>query len=428
MNIIIAIIVFSLLIITHELGHFLMARAVGVEVVEFSVGFGPKIIGREHNGTLYCWRIIPFGGYCALVGENEENDSDNSFSAKPPWARMLVLLGGPLFNFITAIILSMLIVIFGGANVPRVSYVYSGYGAEAAGIQAGDVIRSFDGERIGLGKDIELYLLTHELDGRKIEIEYERDGQPATALVDTTYQTYLVGITYTANEEPAVISSVNEGYPAEQAGMRKGDVVTSVNGTSISTGADLRKFFADNKVNGSEITFTVERGGERAEIAVTPQSYTGYYLGFEAGVNHEKVGLLGVIKNTFLEFGYWIRYVFTSLRMIFTGRVGFSDVSGPVGIVVLIGSTVEESSSDGLLYVVLNLMTIASLLSANLGVFNLLPLPALDGGQLLIAIIEWITRRKLPEQGKGLINNIGLTFWMVVMMFIIFSDIWKLVQ
>ncbi|MBP5291973.1 MAG: RIP metalloprotease RseP [Lachnospiraceae bacterium] len=428
MNIVIAIIIFGILIITHELGHFLMARAVGVGVVEFSVGFGPKIISREHNGTMYSLRVVPFGGYCAMIGENEDSDADDALSNKSPLQRMLVLLGGPMFNFITALILCALIVCFGGADVPKAVLVDEKYGAYAAGIRDGDIIRSIDGSSIGLGKDIDLSLVLKDLTDGEVTVEYERDGEISTAVIDPAYKTWLIGISYSATDEAATISAVNPDYPAAEAGLEVGDVIVAVNGNPVSSGSEMRTFMEGLTLDGTPISLTYSRNGVEKEVTVEPRPYTGYYIGFESGYTHEKVGFFGVIKNTFLEFGYWIRYVFTSLRMILTGKVGLSDMSGPVGIVAIIGSTVEQSMSDGILYVILNLMTIAALLASNLGVFNLLPLPALDGGQLMIALIELVSRRKIPEQGKGIINTIGLTFWMAVMGLILFSDVWKMIR
>lgn len=428
MNIVIAIIIFGILIITHELGHFLMARAVGAGVVEFSVGFGPKIVSREHNGTMYSWRLVPFGGYCAMVGENEDSESEDALSNKSPLQRMLVLLGGPMFNFITALILCALIVCFGGADVPKAVLVDDKYGAYAAGIRDGDIIRSIDGQKIGLGKDVDLSLALKDLTDGDVTVEYERDGEILTAVVDPEYKTWMIGISYNATDEAASITAVTPDYPAQQAGLEAGDVIVAVNGTSVASGSEMRSLMESLTLDGTPLQLTYSRNGAEQEISIVPRPYTGYYIGFESGYTHEKVGFLGVIKNTFLEFGYWVRYVFTSLRMILTGKVGLDDMSGPVGIVAMIGTTVEQSKSDGLLYVFLNLMTIAALLASNLGVFNLLPLPALDGGQLMIALIELVSRRKIPEQGKGLINTIGLTFWMIVMGLILFSDVWKLIR
>lgn len=405
-----------------------MAKLVGVGVVEFSVGFGPKLISRDIGETQYSWRLIPFGGYCAMVGENEDSDEPNAFSQKPGWARALILIGGPLFNFITSIILCAIIVGMSGANVPMVTSVSDGYGAKAAGIETGDVIRSIDGHRILLGKDIDLYLALNDLRDGDVAVEYVRDGEVSTAVIDPRYETYLIGISYHEADGSMEIASVTEGYPAEQAGIKAGDVITAVDGKEIAETTDLRTAINAHVKDGSPLAVTYTRDGETYDTTLTPMPYTGYYLGFEAGYYYEDAGFFGSIKYSFLEFGYWIRYVFTSIKMLVTGKVGLKDVSGPVGMVAMIGDTVEASMRDGLRYVALNLMTIGALLAANLGVFNLLPLPALDGGQLLIVIIEMIIRRKIPEQGKGLINAIGLTFWMALMVLILFSDVWKLVS
>ena len=193
LSIVLAVIVVSVLVVSHEFGHFLLAKKNGIGVVEFSVGMGPRILSKEKGGTRYSLKAIPFGGSCQMVGEDEEDDSEDSFNKKSPFARFAVVLGGPVFNFILAWILAVIVLSLAGVNEPRVYYVSEGYGAEAAGIQEGDLITAIDGHRVVLGRDIELYFLNHPMDGSPIEITYERDGESHTVTLDPSYESLRTG-------------------------------------------------------------------------------------------------------------------------------------------------------------------------------------------------------------------------------------------
>ncbi|MCD8011343.1 MAG: RIP metalloprotease RseP [Lachnospiraceae bacterium] len=426
LSIIIAILVFSFLILTHELGHFLFAKRAGIGVIEFSIGMGPRIVSRQIGETLYSLKWIPFGGSCMMVGEDSDDDAENAFNNKSVWARILVVAGGPLFNLISALILSVIIIACVGSNPAQVYSVYSGYGADAAGIQTGDVITSINGHRITMGRDIELLLLSDPLDGGDVTVEYVRDGETYTVTYDSTYTTYRLGISYYADESEAVLSEITAGTPAAEAGLQEGDVITSINGTAIATGEEIQTYFAENPADGSAITLTYERDGVTTETTITPVYYETESLGFEASYLRVKASIPGVIKCAFQEVGYWMRYTLLSLRLLVTGGVSVSEVSGPVGIVSAISTTVESSSSDGLFYVVMNLINMAILLSVNLGVLNLLPIPALDGGRLLFLIIEAIRRKPIPPEKEGMVHTAGFVLLMVFMVFVMFNDIVKI--
>ena len=159
-SILLAVLVFSLLVVSHEFGHFLLAKKNGIGVTEFSVGMGPRIISKVRGDTRYSLKAIPFGGSCQMVGEDDDDDSEISFNSKSPFARFAVVIGGPLFNFLLALILSVVVLSLAGVNEPRVYYVSEGYGAEKAGLKEGDLIRSIDGHKVTLVRDIELYFLS----------------------------------------------------------------------------------------------------------------------------------------------------------------------------------------------------------------------------------------------------------------------------
>ena len=210
LSIVLAILVFSLLVVSHEFGHFLLAKKNGIGVVEFSVGMGPRIISGVKNGTRYSLKAIPFGGSCQMVGEDDDDDSDDSFNSKSPFARLAVVVGGPLFNFILAFLMSVVVLSLAGVNEPRVYYINEGYGADLAGLEEGDLIKSVNGHKIVLGRDIELYFLNHPMDGSPITIEYERDGETYTTTLDPSYEAYMTGFTYYSSDDPAEITEVNQ--------------------------------------------------------------------------------------------------------------------------------------------------------------------------------------------------------------------------
>ena len=189
-SIVIAVLVLGVLVFIHEFGHFIFAKKTGIGVTEFSIGMGPRIFHFTRGETMYSLKAIPFGGSCAMVGEDTESDEDNSFQKKPVWARILVVFGGPLFNFILAFVLGCVLVASVGIN-PAVAYnVTEGSSAAKAGIQEGDRITSINGTSIHTGQELYLYLIANELDGSPVTLEYERGDTEAEAVIDPYYKTW----------------------------------------------------------------------------------------------------------------------------------------------------------------------------------------------------------------------------------------------
>jgi regulator of sigma E protease len=324
------------------MGHFLLAKKNGVCVTEFSVGMGPRIVSFTKGETRYSIKILPFGGSCMMLGEDGTSDDERSFGKKSVWARISVIVAGPLFNFILAFILSLFIVGSIGYDAPIIYQVMDGYPAQEAGLQAGDKIVKINNEKIRLYREITLYVQLNQ--GETANVVYERDGKQFTStlvpkLNDET-GTYLYGLA--------------------GSGIRiKGNAITTI-------------------------------------------QYSAY------------------------EVRYWIVTTIKSLGMLFQGKVTADDVSGPVGIVNTIGQTYDESKSDGAFYVWLNMLNISILLTANLGVMNLLPLPALDGGRLVFLIIEAIRGKAIDQDKEGMVHFVGLMLLMALMVYVMFNDIKRL--
>ena len=342
MNIVIAIILFSLIILFHELGHFLLAKLNGVQVNEFCLGLGPSIVGFQKGETYYSLKLFPFGGACMMAGEDEESNSNRAFGKKNVWQRFSIVFAGPFFNFILAWLLSLIILGAAGIDYPTIYQIQPASPAAEAGIEGGDTILKLDNKRIHFYREISVYTYFHE--GEEILVTWEHDGETFSASVTPRFD--------------------------EESGR--------------------------------------------------------YLFGFQGSYGRQKASGPEVFKNSFFEMKYWITTTLQSLGKLVTGQLKMNDLAGPVGIVKTIGDTYTESRSDGAFYVFLNMLNMAVLLSANLGVMNLLPLPALDGGRLVFFIIEAIRGKRLDPQKEGMVHYVGLILLMVFMVVIMGNDIRKL--
>ena len=338
MSIIVALIIFSVIIIIHELGHFLLAKLNGVYVQEFTLGLGPTLFGFKMGETEYCLKLLPFGGSCVMLGEEEACDDERAFNKKNVWQRMSIVLAGPVFNFILAFFLSLFLVGFSGADIPLISDVQDGSPAAEAGIMAGDRIVKMDGSRVYNFREIVYKMLLNKA--------------------------------------------------------------------------------------GDPVTFVYEREGEKHEVTVVPErSPEGNYLTGIAGGMNVLQDFFGVIKYAALEVRCQIKVVFWSLRYMVSGYFTPDDISGPVGIVNMIGDTYEAAKPAGFLIVFLSMINIAVMISANLGVMNLLPIPALDGGRILFYLIEILRGKPMDPDKEGKIHMIGLILLLALMVLILVNDV-----
>ncbi len=342
MSIVIAIIIFSFIVIFHELGHFLVAKKCDVKVNEFSLGLGPTLLHFTKGETTYSLKLLPFGGACMMEGEDEESSDGRAFSQKSVWQRFAIVAAGPVFNFILAYILSVVLIGAIGYDTPTITGVMEGYSAEEQGLQAGDRIVSLNHYKVHFYQEVSVYAFFHP--GETLDVTYERDGVKKTAVITPTY-----------NEE--------EGR---------------------------------------------------------------YLLGITGNYQREKGNVLETLCYGFYEMKYQIYQTFQSLKMLVTGALTVKDMSGPVGLVKTMGDAYDESATSGAYYVMLTMINFVVLLSANLGVMNLLPIPALDGGRLVFFIIEMIRGKKMNEEIEGRVHLIGFALLMALMVFVMFNDIQKL--
>ncbi|SET09800.1 RIP metalloprotease RseP [Enterocloster lavalensis] len=348
MSFVAAVLIFGIIIMIHEFGHFLFAKLNGIGVIEFSLGMGPRLYSFEKGGTRYSIKILPFGGSCMMLGEDEENSDQSAFNNKSVWARISVVAAGPIFNFLLAFLLSMVIVGLTGYQPATVMEVMDGYPAKEAGLLPGDLITEINGRNIHSKDDITLYIQTHA--GKTITVEYKRaDG------------------------------------------------------------------------NG---------GVERCSAVIVPQYSEedgGYLMGVRFdGVAKPVSGLGQLLVHSAYEVKYWIQYVFDAFYMMFHGEVSLNDLSGPVGIVTTIDDTVDQVIPYGRTVVILTLINFCILLSANLGVMNLLPIPALDGGRLVFLFIEAVRGKPIDKEKEGMVHMAGMMLLMALMVLVLFNDVRKL--
>ncbi|MCI7795011.1 MAG: site-2 protease family protein [Lachnospiraceae bacterium] len=354
---ILAFLVLSVIVLFHEFGHFLFARLNGIAVLEFSLGFGPRLFSVKSKkfGTRYSVKLFPFGGSCAMLGEEEEDAGElsdekvvgDSFYGKPPLARIAVIAAGPAFNFLMALAFSIAVVSWAGTDRPVLTGVTEGTAAEAAGLKAGDVITGIGNRRVMVMRDLMLYMTVHGKEDMKITYK-RRDPETETW---TSFEAFL--------------------------------------------DSDL---FAES--NGRYM-IGVQFAGYRSETGSVPE----------------------LIKASAAEVRYTVLSVIDSLKMIVRGEVESEDIAGPVRIVTIIGDTVEQVSPYGAMAVFMNLLNLIIMFSANLGVMNLLPLPALDGGRLVFLFWELLTGKPVNQRIENAVNMTGMALLMALMLFVFFNDL-----
>ncbi len=425
MKILIALIIFSAIILFHELGHFLLAKKNGIVVTEFSLGMGPRLLSKVWGETRYSLKLLPFGGSCAMLGEDLDDTQPGAFSAAPVWGRISVVAAGPVFNFILAFLLAIIIVAMSGATLPVVQEVESGTPAAAAGLQEGDRITRYEGYQVDLWDDFILYWYLHPMTGEPVSITVDRDGEKVDLLyTPETVTSYLLGMYRESGS--MTITGLMEDMPLADAGLKVGDTIVGLNGERFEDASEYDAYITANPLTGDPVTVIYLRDGLEYETTITPKEHQSVDSSLPiAGVNN-RPGFAGVLKYSLLEVKSQIRTVFLSLKELVSGHLSVKDMSGPVGVVTAIGDTYEESKSAGTAAVFNNLLYIAVLLSANLGVMNLLPIPALDGGRLIFLLIEAIRRKPGNRELEGAIHLGGMMLLMILMVVIMYNDVLKL--
>lgn len=428
LKILIAILIFSVIIIFHELGHFLLAKRNGIKVTEFSLGMGPRLLSTQKGETRYSLKLFPIGGSCMMVGEDDDDDSEGSFNQASVWARISVVAAGPIFNFILAFVFAMIITSVAGYDPARVLQVEENSPAAKAGLQEGDIITEFQGRNIVLGRDLDSYMMLHGLKDEDITLTYKRDGEKKEISFEAYSENkYMLGFSYvpTPDSAPEITQVVLNGAMME-AGVQAGDIIREINGETIENSQEIQEYWEKNPLDGSEISLGIERDGEIQTLSLKPQMTKQIDTGFVYNLYREKTNFLGVLRYSASEVRYWISNTIESLMMLIKGQFSVNDLSGPVGIIDVIGDSYEEAKEEGTVMVWLQMLYWAILLSANLGVMNLLPIPALDGGRLVFLAVEAVRKKKLDPNIEGMVHFAGFVLLMLLMAFVMFNDFRRL--
>jgi regulator of sigma E protease len=423
----------GVLIFVHELGHFLAAKLTGMRVDRFSIGFPPRAFGKKIGETDYCISWIPLGGYVKIAGMVDESfDTDFAnqaprpweFRARPMWARMLVISAGVIMNVLLAVVIFWVINLSSGKFIKEtteIGYVISGSLADKAGLMAGDRIVSINGDPVSHWEQVQSSIFVDNF-GSPITIDVQRSGQlvkatlPPLRTQDQAEQTLGIVEAHTKT----VIQDVQIGRPAEGLGLKQGDEIRAINGIPIANRAQMISLVQSNA--GVPIELTWKRGEETMSGTVTPDetgrigvSLQSYYTGPVTRIDYTVIGALGA---GFQDIARSVDMVVKTVGHIIGGRASFKEsFGGPIAIAQL----ATQSAEMGLL----TYMAFMALLSMSLAILNILPIPALDGGHLLMLSIEAVFRREIPHRVKLTIQQAGFILLLAFMAFIIYNDLSK---
>jgi len=424
-----AVIALGILVFVHEFGHFLFAKLSGVGVLKFSLGFGKKIIGKKIGETEYMVSAIPLGGYVKMLGgegaedeselELSEEDKKRTFMAQPLWKRMGIVLAGPMFNIFLAVVLCYMLFVTGFPTpIAKVAGVLPGSPAAAAGFMAGDVVQKVGSEDVGIWEQVTKAV--QESPGKELAFSVRRGDKTVELKAAPVKQD---GKGYIGLLGSVVIGSVRVGSPADKAGMQVKDRVVAVEGRKVGAWDEMASLV---KVSiGKPLKFAVERDGRPMEVVVTPASMPD---------NGKQVGMIGVMNGSELEdvaygpiesIGMSVdRTLFLTemtvgfLARLVRGKEDASQLGGPVAIVQMSGRQARQGFADFVIFM--------AFLSVNLGVINLVPIPILDGGLLLIMVIEAVLGRELTLRHREIAQQVGLFMLVALMVFVFYNDIMRL--
>jgi len=435
------LVVLGVLVAFHELGHFLAARWVGVKVLKFSLGFGPKLFGRKMGETEYLLSAIPLGGYVKLFGEDEteattQEDRTRSFAHQRLWGKVLIVAAGPGFNFILAYFIfagwlatgTPLFVPTFQDLTPDIEAMVPDSPADTAGIQIGDRVSRVNGRDISTRT--ELFDAVAKSNGQALTLEIKRGEQVKTLTVMPTTTPgphasaqepgYYLGV----EETPPLVTSVMQGSPAAKAGLQAGDHVVNIEGQTIHTWSQMTGIVKENP--NRQLKVEVLREEHRVSLTVTPSAEKAMVNGQSVEVG--KIGISGpgrsiMRSSTPLLSLYdglaatwgWTELTAIGLYKMVVGDISSKNIGGPLTIAKISGEAAEQGASS--------VIFLIAILSINLGVLNLLPIPILDGGHLLFFLIEGILRKPLGERQREVAQQAGLVLLVGVMIFAFWNDL-----
>jgi regulator of sigma E protease len=420
--------VLGVLIFVHELGHFMMARRIGVRVLTFSLGFGPKILNIHRGGTDYCVSIIPLGGYVKMAGENPEDQrtgASDEFLSKSKWQRFQVLVMGPVMNVVLALVV-MTVVLYQGAQVPLfdqqpvvIGTFSDNSPAKAAGLQVGDQVVALDGRAVDNWDQFSMAIVTKAR--KDVAVGYVRDGKAGTVTVVPNavgkFDMGDIGI------QPSVHPQLGEltpGMPAAQAGLKTGDVILAAGGEKDIS--HERLLAAIKAHDGQPLTLTIRRDGVVRDVVVTPRM-TGDKPMIGAQISPVETrmiepGPLEAAKLSVQKNWEWTRAIVDTLVGLFTRETSVKQLMGPVAIADLSGSAAEAGW--------IPLFSLMAMISLNLGLLNLMPIPVLDGGHIFILALEGLARRDFSMRVKEKMLLAGFVVLLMLMVTVIYNDLMRI--
>lgn len=403
------------LIFIHEGGHFIVAKLCKIRVNEFAIGFGPTIWKKQGKQTKYALRLIPLGGFVSLEGEDERSEQEGSFSTASIPKRMAIIVAGGLVNIIFGIIVYFILMSSIGNNTSLViQSTIPNYAAEQSGILNDDEIIKVNNKKVNVKADIDKILANCK--GETLKITVKRNQNKEEIDVQPTKLPYKNTGIYLKNtsddEESTKIITVEKGSSAEKYGLKANDKIVKINDIEVKNRQDIVNIINKEEIN--ELKFTIERGGETLDIKVIPDTLYQYYLGIQFKKAENSFG-----NNVYYAVFSTRDFIFSivdNIKMLFTGNVGLDQMMGPVGISEAVAST---KGVEDFVYLL-------ALISLSLGVTNLLPFPALDGGKFVLLLLEAIRGKKLKEQTEINLQLLGFAILMMLAVYITFNDVMRI--
>ena len=404
------------LILIHEAGHFLVAKLFKVKVEEFAIGFGPKIFTKQGKETKYELRLIPLGGFVRMEGEEQRSESERSFNNASIPKRMGIVAAGAIVNIVFGILVYFIIISATGNNVSTiVDSTNEGYVASEVNIQSGDEIKEINGKKIRLKSDIDPIL--QESNGEELTLLIDRNNEEKEIkLKPTEKQTKSTGIYVSqaqTGEKATQVIQIEKGSNAEKDGLKANDIIKKINGVDVT--GDVQKLVSQIQNTTTEkANVEIDRDGEIISLDLTIDTIPVYYLGinFKMAENN----FANNVYYAFFETGNFLGSIFENIKMLFTGKVGIDQMTGPIGISNMVSQTTGF----------VDFMYLLALISISLGITNLLPIPALDGGKLLILIIEAVRRKPMKEEIEIGIQLAGFFILISLTIFISYKDILRI--
>ena len=429
--ILVAILGFGLLIFVHELGHFLGAKSMGIRVNEFALGFGPPLVKFTRGETLYAIRLLPIGGYCKMEGEDEESEDERSFGKKPVWRRMIVIVAGAVFNIILGFLLMMIYLStvqgFYTTTVSSfasgtISSFAAGAASEQSGLKVGDQILAIDNRSVYSFSDI-AQALQKTKDGAA-DVIVLRDGKQVD-LPKVKFETQKQD-----GQSHADVDFTTTGATSNQSGLQAGDKILSINNHAVYSFSDITYILLMDK--DGAVNMAVRRAGQTVELPkvqfemVKQGGQSFINVDFENTAVHKTVGTL--LQQTFLRTVSVARLIWMTLGALITGQLGANQLMGPLGTISAIGQGASQGFSYGIIPGIQSLSFLLCLITVNLGIFNLLPVPALDGGRFVFLLLELLRRKPVSAKYEGWVHAAGFALVILLIIFITYGDIVRLIR